>query len=69
MTIFTQYEEKTLTLKRKLLITAMIFIIVPAWAWLCGKHEYRHSDQRRMAMPVSLALPAQLPTNSKVWEF
>lgn len=61
MNIFTQYEEKPLTLKRKLSIIAMIFIIVPAWAWIYGKHEYKHSDLRRASLPVEIALPEQLP--------
>ena len=65
MTIFTQYEEKPLTLKRKLLIIALVFTIVPAWAWIYGKYEYKQSDIRRASLPVGVALPEQLPN---IWE-
>ena len=66
MTIFTQYEEKPLTTKRKLQIWAMLFIGIPALAYAYGNHEWKQSDSRRMMMPVSMALPAQLPN---IWEF
>lgn len=71
MTIFTQYEEKPITPKRKLLIIALVFTIVPAWAWIYGKHEYKHSDLRRASLPVEVALPAELEptTPSNIYDF
>lgn len=69
MTIFTQYEEKPLTLKRKLSIIAMIFAIVPAWAWIYGKHEYKHSDTHKLSQPVNVALPSELEEATNLWEF
>lgn len=69
MTIFHQYEEKPLTLKRKLLIIAMIFVIVPAWAWIYGKHEYKQSREYQHSQPVNVALPAELEEAANIWEF
>jgi hypothetical protein len=66
MNIFLEEQTKPLTTKRKLQIWAMLFIGVPAMAWLYGHGEYKQSDQRRMMMPVSMALPAELPI---IWEF
>lgn len=71
MNIFTQYEEKPLTLKRKLGIIAMIFTLVPAMAWCYGKHELITSHQEQVrrinSQPIEVALPAELPNN--VYDF
>ena len=69
MTIFTQYEEKPLTLKCKLAIWAMIFTITPLLAYAYGNHEYKQSTQYQHSLPVEVALPEQLPNNTQQWEF
>lgn len=66
MNVFLEDKQQPLTTKRKFVIWVTLFTLVPSLAWAYGKHEYKHSDQRRMMMPVNLALPAQLPT---IWEF
>lgn len=64
--MFIETIEKPLTLKRKLLIWAMIFTLTPLLAYAYGNHEYKQSDMHKLAQPVNVALPAEL---SNIWEF
>lgn len=65
MTIFHQYEEKPLTLKRKLQIWAMLYVLVPAFAALYGYSERINAHwaevERINSQPIEVALPEQLP--------
>lgn len=65
MYFFEETTPNKLTRKGKLKIWAMLFIGVPVLAYAYGKHEWKHSDQRRMSMLVNIALPAQLPEFSE----
>ncbi len=66
MIFFEETTPQKLTTKRKLQIWAMLFIGIPAMAWLYGNHEWKQSDKRRASLPVEIALPSQLPN---LWEF
>jgi len=66
MNIFLEEQTKPLTTKRKAKLWAMLFIGIPELAYAYGNHEWKQSDNRRMIMPVLMALPAQLPN---IWEF
>lgn len=67
MTIFTQYEEKPLTPKRKLSIWLMLFILVPLVSYASGKAQLANKHyaelERINSQPVNVALPNELPTN------
>ena len=65
MYFFEETVPQKLTRKSKLKIWAMLYVGVPALVYAYSCHEYKHSDQRRMAMPVHIALPAQLPEFSE----
>ena len=66
MNIFLEEQTKPLTTKRKVLLWAMIVPLTYVFTYAYGYDEWKQSDNRRMMMPVSMALPAELPN---IWEF
>jgi hypothetical protein len=76
MNIFLEEQTKPLTTKRKALLCVMVCALTYGLAYGYGYHEWKQSDNRRMMMPVSMALPAELPTQYvgktdtlNIWEF
>jgi len=67
MSLFHTYEEKPLTLKRKLLLWAMLFVLIPGFCFLYGKSELQAASYKELSrttgQAVTTALPKELPTN------
>ena len=62
MNIFLEEQAKPLTAERKAMLGVMVCALTYGLAYGYGYREWKQSDNRRMMMPVSVALPAQLPT-------